>query len=274
MKAYWENHQWWGSCSDAKALIEKLIIPLEDLVQDVSGVYLNGSYVTFDLNQLKLKFSPSDHYGRCYHLDIFQPDFDTVRVLLKQAAYVTVHSPGLFSKPDEKQLQGKASLRDRVYVEIEMEVYHALDSDEEPCYSHGHGSYDKCILDELDKYVLKKVGCTYPYGNNLENICKNETQAGMIDYELFEFWHQDHVCTHPCTNLLVTGKFDVKSQAQYYYESLVSFHFYKRVKVVRNQYSYTMLSMVAEIGGYVGLFLGVGLLQAFDFIKMLVSRYF
>lgn len=51
-----------GNCTDPKLLFERLIIPIEDLVEDVAGIveyHGHKSIVHYDLNQFKMNFMPS-----------------------------------------------------------------------------------------------------------------------------------------------------------------------------------------------------------------------
>lgn len=43
--------------------------------------------------------------------------------------------------------------------------------------------------------------------------------------------------------------------------------FEKTIKVVKSDYSYPSLTMIGEIGGYVGLFLGVSILQVTEIVN-------
>ena len=49
-------------------------------------------------------------------------------------------------------------------------------------------------------------------------------------------------------------------------------NFKSSIKVTQSHYLYSGLSMVAEIGGYVGLFLGVSINQISDIFKYLVGK--
>ena len=48
--------------------------------------------------------------------------------------------------------------------------------------------------------------------------------------------------------------------------------FEKIIKVTKGYYAYSELSLIAEIGGYVGLFLGVSVNQITNLIEYLVLR--
>ena len=48
--------------------------------------------------------------------------------------------------------------------------------------------------------------------------------------------------------------------------------FNERITISSEQYSYIWLNLVAEVGGYVGLFLGFSVFQMTDLVDMLLQR--
>lgn len=164
----------------------------------------------------------------------------------------------------------------RVDFDVELETIHALDSIEHPCYYHGDGNFEKCLTKEVDKLALSKWGCTSPFGYELDKICKNETLGKSVYNEMDELLIEDLDCKRPCSNIII--KADMMEDKNYYTgkESIYMvayLKFYQRVKVMRNQYAFPLLSLIAEIGGYVGLFMGVGILQTSNLLKMLALKY-
>ena len=65
----------------------------------------------------------------------------------------------------------------------------------------------------------------------------------------------------PCEYLLVTlgGKNLRLRKGEDHYHGSAYFYFPQRVMLSREHHFYSFLSMVAEVGGYVGLILGVSL---------------
>ena len=51
-----------------------------------------------------------------------------------------------------------------------------------------------------------------------------------------------------------------------------SINFYQYIKVAEASYSYTELELVAEIGGYVGLFLGVSVIDINQIFSKLLNH--
>ena len=76
-------------------------------------------------------------------------------------------------------------------------------------------------------------------------------------------------CPNPCSTIIST--FNIRNQVKNSEESdtttLTRIEFPSKVKVIQAYPAYTILSLVAEVGGYVGLFLGVSVLD----LKSLIS---
>ena len=54
--------------------------------------------------------------------------------------------------------------------------------------------------------------------------------------------------------------------------SAIVINFQENVEVVSSYYLYSGLSLIAEVGGYVGLFLGVSINQIANFIEWILTR--
>ena len=61
-----------------------------------------------------------------------------------------------------------------------------------------------------------------------------------------------------------------KSRTKSY--SSVLIYFEENIKVTRDYYIYTKINLIAEIGGYVGLFLGVSVNQLTNLIDFIVAK--
>ena len=91
--------------------------------------------------------------------------------------------------------------------------------------------------------------------------------------DIFEDHNQN--CASPCsfvstrairTNVLVQPVDEEGKQ-----NSEMKINFKENVKVTSGHYLYSELSLIAEIGGYVGLFLGVSINQVSIFMDLLLS---
>lgn len=54
--------------------------------------------------------------------------------------------------------------------------------------------------------------------------------------------------------------------------SRLSISFKEKITISQDQYSYTWLNFLAEVGGYIGLFLGMSLFHAADLVDFLIRK--
>ena len=116
---------------------------------------------------------------------------------------------------------------------------------------------------------MEKFGCTTPFGSLQDNICKDNTtgkQALDLFHKLLNKRHFIEECLYPCEFL----KLFVISVHGRENEDSFKLDFNQYIKVTEAYYSYTELELIAEFGGYVGLFLGI---SVFD-INQIFSKTF
>ena len=116
---------------------------------------------------------------------------------------------------------------------------------------------------------MEKIGCTSPFGLELDSIC-SEKNKSLEAYLLFnEVLYNDFEikeCPYPCNflmNWITTTSYNNKSR-------IIQLTFDKYIKVTTSTYGYTELELLAELGGYVGLFLG---LSVFD-LRRVINKIF
>jgi len=131
--------------------------------------------------------------------------------------------------------------------------------------------YDKCmygaLTDHMHSQTQSEEGCTVPWllDENLEgtsNIC---TEPKNINITFWEAWNrvtnQKKDCPVPCDSLLVSlgaKNYKKKNISEQDY-GLLYLYFAPRTMFSEELILYTPLSLFAEIGGYVGLLLGVSI---------------
>ena len=104
---------------------------------------------------------------------------------------------------------------------------------------------------------MKTLGCTTPFGISLDNICSDKTK-GEIALKLFKkLKSQKRIddCLNPCTNLKI--RLEKVEFGKVVGETRAKFMFDQYIRVTTSYVSYTGLELMAEVGGYVGLFLGL-----------------
>ena len=103
---------------------------------------------------------------------------------------------------------------------------------------------------------METFGCTTPFGPKLDNICKDSVigkQALELFEKLLDKRHFIAECPYPCKflKLFVVSLRDREQRTDF------AMDFNQYIKVTEAYYSYTELELIAEFGGYVGLFLGI-----------------
>ena len=126
---------------------------------------------------------------------------------------------------------------------------------------------DYCLISGLDQRALKSIGCTFPTLTFLKSqACDaetmNETQAGLLrDFKIF--WAQTSIddCALPCSTMNVALGFPKYDNVYNRLRSRAKVYFKKRVTEKRNVVPYDWVTLLAEVGGYMGLLLGWSLLD-------------
>ena len=139
-----------------------------------------------------------------------------------------------------------------------------------PCKKEKDYQKDLCTTKMIEKELIDKVGCTTPFGHDKSQICRQEDDARKA-FEIFanEIFLESN-CSNPCSlfSLAISNE-EKQSSTNATYENL-RIVFPKTIKVYDRSYTYSSLSLLAEIGGYVGLLLGVSLNQVTKIVDSLV----
>ena len=150
----------------------------------------------------------------------------------------------------------------RIQNTIQLERYV-----KDPHNDHGGGCYkacanhnfDKCLYDKISSIMQNKTedNCTPPWVPNSSKIWKKPTDIDttfLIDKN--RITNQEKDCDVPCHSVVVDvhGKNYRKYYTRNYGELYVYFGF--AVTKSTEHYFYTGYRLVAEVGGYVGLFIG------------------
>ena len=80
---------------------------------------------------------------------------------------------------------------------------------------------------------------------------------------------KDNPCNEPCTFLNI--KVIEKYPKFFWPLNTVAINFPMRIQIAESYLIYNALSILAEIGGYVGLFLGFSIYNALDFIESMIG---
>ena len=120
---------------------------------------------------------------------------------------------------------------------------------------------------------MKQIGCTSPFGTNHEHICNDtnkaekamefllDTKKMLGDFNLTQ-------CPFPCKLQIV--QFERSYEVFATKKPKLILNFPQLIRETRSYVSYGALELIAEFGGYVGLFLGVSFCHLSDLFERIL----
>ena len=118
---------------------------------------------------------------------------------------------------------------------------------------------------------MDEIGCTTPFGVNLDHICTdlNDSKKAKEVYEVLNS-RTRHIkdCPYPCKFIKI-ALVPYKGRSD---KNTTQLKFDKFIKVTKAVYSYTELELLAEFGGYVGLFLGFSVFQVSQVVEKILDK--
>ena len=277
------------NCTDPQKLFEYVVAQPSDLLYGLKYSYSRQSnntkvYPNFENGILTKR--DHEQYGRCFTatptLEMVNNGIKQVDIYVKakdkrtRGPKILVHNPGEFvvETMGSPVFIYTYPVRQSQY-QSEYELHNRVEDREEPCIEDKYYSYDDCVQNEIEEQTISNYGCTTPFGPNKSNICTNIT-VGKRAHEMFhKLWSnliQLH-CKKSC-RLLYTRLENIKDSvyATSKPKGKVTLVMKDTVRTTNEIYLYSGLSLVAEVGGYVGLFLGVSVNQIADLIDLFLEN--
>ena len=165
----------------------------------------------------------------------------------------------------------------KMYTKINYVDFHQLQKDtENGTKSCGKEEYNTCMYSKLAGLMKNETedSCTVPWILDDENICKKPSD---INKAFWIYWNrvtnQRKDCLSPCNQLLIdVGSKDIdKKPLKDNQTSQLLLYFPPRVLRSNENYLYTILTLLAEIGGYMGLLLGYSLFNFATLVNELLD---
>ena len=277
------NGKWVGNatldenCTNPKLLYESIISKPEDLYWSISYRYFDGTlsteYASNTSSEIRSHID-TIFYGRCF---TFNPTTEMIRLgiqmvglqLKNQSTTIYVHTKRLFQmvKDITEIIVPTNSV---IKMDIDYEVYNMLDFGGQPCNAEPEFDKDICTQDAFEKKALEKYGCTSPFGPNKDKICTDQnTGSKVMEFYRQIFRNLSNNCLSPCSFVSTKGIKIMEQKKNYGYVWMV---FKENIKVIEAHHLYSTLSLIAEIGGYVGLFLGVSVNQVSTLMNDLIDK--
>lgn len=281
----WTSENLPDYCHDPKKVAEKVLAKLEDLnFNSLKFVTFNAETIYKSLDeesgliweQVYLRSN-----GRCFTMTIPQEIIELgiyqVVITYKPQSIldVFVHHHGLLDT-DLPGASPKLDLEAKsVTVPVEHEKLQMLDYAGEKCMTETKYKLDDCRNEYIHNQSLSMFGCTTPFGLVMEHICKDVNQSKKaleFYYNVYNDRFNIPTCPYPCSSLKV--KFMNKADSGSSSLLLLpkgTLQFDKFVKVTKSYMAYTELELIAECGGYVGLFLGISVFHLREAFNMILQ---
>ena len=130
--------------------------------------------------------------------------------------------------------------------------------------------FDTTLYTRINEELEKNFSCTVPFlptirsnfTGNISEIC-NEPNKSMSAVRLYDFLRasgQSNICGTPCEGMDVYLGLPFISKTEHNWGH-IKIYLKSTVKIKRTVLDYTFLSLVAEVGGYVGLLLGISVVK-------------
>lgn len=273
MELFWALND---SKCQGKNLVDKAFSNFEDFgIHIVAAVNFKGQ----NAKSSQMKWIPTLQvgFGRCFSLT-FSDDFlkDGVqRVIIVQGLKDTelyLHSRGALRNPAKGVgLAQTLLISGQIAIhQLKHEFIHFLHFGEKPCNDEEDYNLDECIIKNVDETMLNQIGCTTIFGNHPDMACKDPKLA-----EIAHKFHLDEVvdsktCKYPCrflSNSFISKSVEQRGTNQ----TITDISFQEYVKSTRSHYIYNAINLIAELGGYVGLFLGYSFLNIGDVMDWILD---
>ena len=141
------------------------------------------------------------------------------------------------------------------------------------CVSNPETEYDHCITEKMYQLMMNETGCTVPWVTNKNKICSDKTSSKKA-FQIYQEnrRNQNGICPNSCNftdvnlgpPIIENGKNSI---------ARIVFYFKQDVKTSHEYLIYTELSMLAEIGGYVGLMLGISFVNIGSLINKILDWF-
>ena len=118
---------------------------------------------------------------------------------------------------------------------------------------------------------MDEIGCTTPFGVNLDHICNNSSKSIKAKelYDSLRYRHRKiNDCPFPCQFI----KISLAPYSGRTGKNTTILKFDNFIKVTKTAYSYTELEFLAEFGGYVGLFLGISVFHVSQVVDKILDK--
>ena len=278
--SYFGQHQWSSdnpNCTDPQQVYEEMVGKVSDLILYLNLTGYDQDILALDMDDPNNFRVHDDTKGRCYTLN-WAEGFDVASIQLGSyyETSVSIHAP------DRKfGTEGTSvNLYDRTTNRITVwyETFEVLDFDGETCVSDMYYKRDDCLYEAIQKESEDQIGCYTPFNVDKSNIC-TEVEDARQAMDVFDeiafrnYTKAKEFCPKACQQYIIG--FSNKEwffNAEFDQVIKATFEFPRFIRTSKTHHSYTALELIAEVGGYVGLFLGVSINQISNIFEILIGK--
>ena len=216
----------------------------------------------------KVDIMPAKTYGRCYSIQlgkrIVAQGVSKIDFLSNMNLYIYFHHQGQFLSIDTTSKLYTQKGR-KIYVDMTYSIMkNTLKSESTiPCSDETNFEFDNCFYQAIAQDLMKELNCVVPFTKTSENnnICVNKSQTEvdeiMLAFKNSSLKTATGTCMSPCTSMDIFFGVLFDDAIRNDGKSFLRVYFKSTIKSQQTIYDYTLLSLLAEIGGYTGLFLGI-----------------
>ena len=246
------------------------ICPLESPEDILNAHFITYTGLQYNINSTMLKL----HFFKKYTCYTIEPPNTAIEAGLASfemkvstvLAAVFLHVPGSFF---EKGSSIKIQKSYEQNIDYNYEILKAVSTEEEKCNSDTEYRQDDCKIQLAHEKSLLLLNCSFQI-----DLCE-EIDELIKSLEIYEnITNSDNsTCPKQCTDLIQDINLQpiIWNPEQNY--SMCSINFPKHVKVITIREDYGSLELFAEIGGYVGLFMGVSIVQIKSILKSIIGKF-
>ncbi|XP_040576980.1 uncharacterized protein [Lepeophtheirus salmonis] len=277
----WLSNQ---SNTSPRALFDYITFSAKDLIRTVKVRTFEahperGFLVYLNVSSSTIKKNPHLKFGKCWTIypDKWIRDLGIYYMMfqLQLPVEIYLHQMGQFL-----DLSGRMGYKVVIGERHESQIsYRDMRMLEKP--DKGEGSfvcrtinYDHCMYQRITDLMVDQLGCVSPWVKNTSfEICKESTKMNASFWITYQrITNQESDCPNPCNFLLISvGDKNVllRNGSKYAY---IFYYFAPRVTISKENYLYSGLSVFAEIGGYMGLLMGISLFNSAEWIGNIIQN--
>ena len=153
----------------------------------------------------------------------------------------------------------------------------SISTDDNPCNAEDNYGYDRCKHLQKGQEILQIFGCRLPWMNSIDfgqdfDFCKNASVVQKARLEATKIHYKDCNRFSRCNRAKYQIVGSEVEDTQTNMKSKLTLQFANTdVQVVKDFYSYDAQSLIGEVGGTLGLLLGMSFMSIFDLINFAIS---